>query len=234
MTEHHWLTCENPYIMVALVDNWVTSEMLLDYLRACGPLGPPVEEHLEDALRADIIRCIVGNPYHPIITYPERPTPKGSKWYNKRLDESREYLYFDISILDWNSGAIPNMIESMLYEEIKETTEARGKSAKKFGRVLRDLPRWENMPVIADALEEAGCDCLPLLEHLRMGHPGGEKCPWCKGKKGHTVDSGGVTPWGASIDLWHPCEECNGTGLRPGRHWVGCHALRVLSGIQKL
>ncbi len=34
-------------------------------------------------------------------------------------------------------------------------------------------------------------------------------CPACHGEGGYAQDSGGVQPWGESIDIWMPCEECN-------------------------
>lgn len=38
------------------------------------------------------------------------------------------------------------------------------------------------------------------------------KCPECNGEKGHVQDSGGVQPWGESIDVWAECPRCDGSG----------------------
>jgi hypothetical protein len=76
------------------------------------------------------------------------------------------------------------------------------------------------LPILADALEEAGCEDGPLLWHLR----GKERCRAC-GKE-HMVwsDDGGT-------DLVH-CPVCCGTGWRSlsGLHVRGCWALDLILG----
>jgi hypothetical protein len=37
----------------------------------------------------------------------------------------------------------------------------------KLAQVIHDERRWEDMPILADALEEAGCDNEEILGHLR-------------------------------------------------------------------
>jgi hypothetical protein len=48
---------------------------------------------------------------------------------------------------------------------------AEGGSAPTLARVISAEGRFEDLPVLADALEEGGCDQRELLEHLRQ--PGG-------------------------------------------------------------
>ena len=83
---------------------------------------------------------------------------------------------------------------------------------------LRDLPSGtldpQRLLVLADALEEAGCESEPLLRHLR----GEEVCPTCDGKSATEVNLG--------------CTECDEAGwinLR-GPHVRGCWAIDLLLG----
>jgi hypothetical protein len=71
---------------------------------------------------------------------------------------------------------------------------------------------WERMPILADALQEAGCDNEDILRHCR----GWEICTWCV--------AGGTRP----VELLGGiCTTCQGTGwiaLR-GPHVRGCHVI---------
>jgi hypothetical protein len=46
-----------------------------------------------------------------------------------------------------------------------------GGSVVRLARVIYDERKFEWMPVLADALEEAGCDDASVLEHLRGPGP---------------------------------------------------------------
>lgn len=46
----------------------------------------------------------------------------------------------------------------------------------RLARVLHDEGRFEELPVLADALEDAGCDDARLLEHLRSEGPHAKGC----------------------------------------------------------
>jgi hypothetical protein len=50
----------------------------------------------------------------------------------------------DPSVLAWRGGTIPKLV-----------------------RAIHDERRWEDLPVLADALEEAGCDDEELVNHCR-------------------------------------------------------------------
>jgi hypothetical protein len=64
---------------------------------------------------------------------------------------------------------------------------------------------WDEMPILADALDEAGCTDAAILMHLR----GWERCSRCLGD--------GVEPWlpewyGIVYDKAGTCKPCDGTG----------------------
>ncbi len=82
---------------------------------------------------------------------------------------------------------------------------------------------WASLPILADALEEAGCDALDLLLHLR----GRERCPRCLGK-------GRISrpPGKGAAALDRQCADCEGFGtvaLR-GPHVRGCHVIDLILG----
>lgn len=70
--------------------------------------------------QADLLRDIVGNPFHPVA--------------------------LDPLLLAWDSGLIP-----------------------KLAHGVYDDRAFDRLPIIADALEEAGCTDADILSHLRSG-----------------------------------------------------------------
>src|SRR5262249_40206059 len=49
-------------------------------------------------------------------------------------------------------------------------------TAVKLARVIADQRRWEDLPVLADALEEAGCNDAAVLAHCRGPGPHARGC----------------------------------------------------------
>lgn len=71
--------------------------------------------------------------------------------------------------------------------------------------------------VLADAMEEAGCEeGGGLLAHLRG------QCPVCKGAGSCAREDAGVYYW--------PCEMCDATGRVKTAHYRGCHVLDLILG----
>jgi hypothetical protein len=92
-----------------------------------------------------------------------------------------------------------------------------------IARRAYDLRDWEALPVLADALQEAGCEDEDVLMHCR----GKGRCPGCLGKGGccNLKDEPGV--WGEM----HRCALCAGTGwVDAGPHVRGCHVLDLIIG----
>jgi hypothetical protein len=76
----------------------------------------------EATAQTELIRDIVGNPFHPVILKPA--------W------------------LAWNDGTVP-----------------------KIARAIYDERAFEQMPILADALEDASCDKADILAHCRSEGP---------------------------------------------------------------
>jgi hypothetical protein len=77
---------------------------------------------VEKALAIPLVRCVLGNPFRPVVLRPG--------W------------------LTWNGGTAPRLAQA-IYDE----------------------RAFDRLPILADALEEAGCAEPALLEHLRgPGH----------------------------------------------------------------
>jgi hypothetical protein len=87
-------------------------------------------------------------------------------------------------------------------------------AALDIARRAYDLRDWDALPVLADALEEAGCKDEQVLGHLR----GWGRCGTCLGR-------------GASADGFWDCVRCGGSGrIAVGPHVRGCWSLDVILG----
>ena len=92
----------------------------------------------------------------------------------------------------------------------------------------------DRLTVLADALEDAGCDGQEILNHLR----GKEECPRCEVDVGNLEGEGTIRVSGVRVELggkgerafMSRCKHCRGTGWRPlrGPHVRGCWAIDLL------
>lgn len=168
MTEQEWLTEKCPvklldFLMVSGLDNLIDNRTFKALYVDCLPLyllnSPDVtvdklpnglnydallkinvQRHLplEDDPRADLIRCAVGNPWRPFA-------------------DCRECA--DLS----GGGHKPDC--PML--QLMQWTIWRGGLITKMAQRIREESAFDKMPILADALEEAGCQHAALLAHCR-------------------------------------------------------------------
>jgi hypothetical protein len=140
--------------------------------------------------RASFLRCIFGNPFR--FWYMELGKIRWI-WMDHEMCVGVDYL--PAEWLSWNNGTVLKIAES-----------------------IDSQKKWEDLPVLADALEEAGCDCEDLLRHLR----GWERCWMC------------VETRGTEYDLCSVCGAKNLFQLNKATGWVknevhmkGCWALEM-------
>lgn len=86
-------------------------------------------------------------------------------------------------------------------------------------RTIYDERRPADLPILADALEDAGCDDAGLLAHLRQMTV---RCPRCGGKaRGVPAKGGG----------WTTCPDCRGRLRVPAPHALpGCYVVDLIFG----
>jgi hypothetical protein len=241
MTENQWLTSTNPAEMYALIKDRVTERQAEAFVRVCTDGAMFVKDSDWRTLaaryaksgsrpdRADLLREIIGNPFRRFSFHRDpRKHLKPGKTYG--VGQMFEYdppdVYLDPAWLQWKSSTIPNLIHAMMNEECDECQMIRGKRSRYVnagpdscwekcscndGYTTRAEPQWDMMPIIADALEEAGCTEATILDHLRGAEP------WdCKSMCGTRHDD--------------RCKLSGGTGKRPVRHVRGCWVVELLSG----
>lgn len=94
--------------------------------------------------------------------------------------------------------------------------------AKAMAQLIYNEFDFEALPVLADLLEEEGCDCEETLNHLR----GKEKCHE-RNTQGYECKDGKLFYINSGLAY---CHGCKGTGCVPlrGPHFRGCWALDLL------
>jgi uncharacterized protein (TIGR02996 family) len=124
---------------VPVAVSWVTwpdpfrAAVQTSHAAAFASAAQPKVSHLqttwgnERASQADLLRCIIGNPFHPFAVDPA--------W------------------LGWNQGTVPKIALAIYYDRAFE---------------------W--LPILADALEDAGCGDPQILQHCRAAGPHGRGC----------------------------------------------------------
>ena len=166
--------------------------------------------------QAAVLRDLVGNPWRPVTLPPgERACYScdgsgkrgdGWDWYQRAFGERAACLQCDGR--GWFAdGPCPWL-----------TTDALSLATAAYEDRLPDGALDPvRLMVLADAMEEAGCEeGGGLLAHLRG------QCPVCKGAGSCAREDAGVYYW--------PCEMCDATGRVKTAHYRGCHVLDLILG----
>lgn len=156
----------------------------------------------EPAVQAALLREIVGNPFRPVTLPKATRVVACGPWVVEGFAIDTEFQEF-----------CPWLTSTVLA----------------IARKIYDECCFEDMPILADALEDAGCDNAEILAHCR----GMETCPTCQGKGTISVPCDpDQHPWRTDIGM---CEHC-GDGKEPGSglialrgpHVRGCWVVDLL------
>ena len=141
---------------------------------------------LNTARQAALLREIVGNPFRPVTLCGQEP------WPHSNAAPGWNGCLLCLGVLRWNDGTVPRLAQA-IYDE----------------------RAWDRMPILADALQEAGCEDEEILRHCR----GYERC--------HNPDCESIN----RTRSWS-CRPCNGTCWIPlcGPYVRGCWVLDLLLG----
>lgn len=148
---------------------------------------------VDGSTQASILREIVGNPFHTIVML-------------DGADQITRHRPID-------SEASRNEV---VYNKVWFTSRVMS-----IAQTIYDNKQFEDMPILADALEEAGCTEYELLDHCRFGNK--IHCFNCGGTGISSVDDDGTRSL---------CRRCGGTRfVRSARsHVRGCWALDLILG----
>lgn len=222
MSEYEWLICTDPVLMISGVPmndaqrkaieaatdaSWQSTRSIGVYVYVFP--GDPI-------IACDVIRCVVGNPFRLIDFTKHIISVDSGGWLSSRkIDDA-----INPDIFTWRDGLIPKIAQAIHDGERCSNCAGYGGDYWNYicpvckdgkGRINRYDPI--QMAMLADALEEAGCEAVEMLEHLR------EHERVCKECKDGTRMCG--------FEDWRDCKGCNGAGKQPRRHYPGCFAVAL-------
>ena len=212
MNEAEWLTCQEPHLLLKHLD-WV---------------GLRGVSHL----LADEIRDVGGNPFVKVPFWES----DGKLWCPSKSSVSGTRGWDDVTHwVTWRDGTVPKL--AMAICEIKPCSRCMRGIYSPY--VLDGCPDcngtgrepWRadlnDFAILADALEEAGCDETAILDHLR----GAEKCPCKMGIRTKEVCIRHEPLFWADdskqSDFTVACSIYRGSGFRPVAHTRDCWVLNL-------
>lgn len=168
--------------------------------------------------RADLLREIVGNPFDPVRLGRECTRCNGKGHVKTYRRENREFGGTEVV-------ADSSYCKGCLGEGRVGKRDWITADVLRLANDAYDSRDFSSLPILADALEDAGCDDRRILDHLRGG-----ACDFCGGS-GRTLSVKAIHPNGSVEQARETdCMVCGGSGRRTGTHVRGCHVLDVLTG----
>lgn len=178
------------------------------------------------AAQAALLRCIFGNPFRP-VTLPDGPGIRCDRCGGEYVPLKKDTLPLMTACKDCHR---PGPFWETLLLSRRQTSPWLTPTVTAIARTIYDECRFEDMPILADALEEAGCINEDILRHCR----GMEQSPgkWYRCKRcGVEYER---------ISKYSSCDSigCDGEGAESVTHWIslrgphvrGCHVIDLLTG----
>lgn len=226
MTEAEWLTSADPAAMLEFVASSAcpvavsSRKVRLFSCATAQAVAVSAEEHARAERWQKAIETDTDSLHNPLamasrwVAFAQKKGPEvaallrdiaGSPWRSYAWTDchdcapsGHEYQLLDRAWLLWQDGTVPRMAEAVYAERA-----------------------FERLPILADALEDAGCMVPAMLNHLRGMAP----CEWCDGSgRKESISHRG---------FFAACRDCKGTGAVPAAppvHVRGCWALDLLLG----
>ncbi len=192
-----WVACATSK---EIIDGGLNGTGLIGNQRIFNTSVPP-------AVQASLLRDVFGNVFRPSLRRQGR--------HNHLFVATREPTTYTVT-----SRSKPTEVketEATVWTNVEHWLAWNDGTIPKLAQAIYDERRFADMPLLADALEEAGCEDAAILGHCRGTD--GAWCPKCQGMKKTETNQ----PFG-------PCTTCGGVGKLRGPHARGCFVLDLLLG----
>ena len=168
------------------------------------------------ASQAALLREVFGNPWRPRTA---------QRYWSWKCEKCGQWGHWDNEPKDiaWTPFCKPSCGGKII---ITEPARWLTSTVLDLARTIYDERRFEDMPILWDALADAGCTDEAIRRHCM-----GEEPCWTLGPDHDDICRGGrIQSPNAQFTRQH--EDCNGTGWRPlrGPHVRGCFLLDLILG----
>ncbi|VTR93435.1 Uncharacterized protein (Fragment) OS=uncultured bacterium PE=4 SV=1 [Gemmata massiliana] len=201
MTEAEWLACEEPRPMIQFLRGWVSDRRLRLFGCACYLnlwIRFPVAELYRDVLRAseayadqrisksqfklsrkkgdwEKVPCVTGEAWEvaqgaarDCSGESSKRVQRGDKWEDQVIWERPEETVIQVGLIRCIFG---NPFRPVPFSPAWRTCTVLALASQMY-----DLRDFSAMPILADALQDAGCDRTDVLDHCRGAGPHARGC----------------------------------------------------------
>ena len=184
MTEQEWLSSTDPREMLQFIERNVSDRKLRLFACACcrrvwdeilDPISREiveVSERYADGVVSDEKMTRVTNTTKIVdmaalhsASYPARQCARDTAWYAARKDARKGAL----NAADAMQAQIFRDIVGNPFKQTASQAHWKTRSVLQLAQAIYDDRQFDLMPILGDALEEAGCESEDLLKHCRSG-----------------------------------------------------------------
>jgi hypothetical protein len=217
MTEAQWLASTDPREMLAFLEGKVSERQRRLFACAWWRSIKPHEDHHE----------VIASTIEEVgtYTYPETGETVGPAWLLRDCSVKDQYKERAAALLrdiagnpwrrHWRSDQLKNSSQESRVLWVQPVLTWREGTVLRIAQAIEESRDFDRMPILADALQEAGCEDDDVLCHCR----GQERCPECGGRSG-----------GEQV-YCQRSPNCTGWIALRGPHVRGCHVVDLLLGL---